>query len=179
MTHADLTQALTEITVYLGAKMPSDAAVKAWLDKVERIPSEAVPYIVQRITDDADRMPANLPKAFREFYSQWLAEHPERAPREQKHFCGQCDDGILWLRRGHITAAKFCACYRGHAGQIGKATVAMMQAEGWEHIDLTNKYPKEITDQWAMKIFANMHQAQVDYYHPDYRRIDTYEDCPY
>lgn len=176
MTHADLTHALTEITVYLGAKMPSDAAVKAWLAKVERIPSEAVPYIVQRITDDADRMPANLPKAFRELYSQWLSEHPERAPREQKHFCGQCDDGILWLRRGHITAAKFCACYRGNAGQIGKATVAMMQAEGWEQIDLTHKYVQPTGhDQLAGQI----QQARMDYSHPDYRRTGTDDDWPY
>lgn len=177
MTHADLTQAVTELTVYLGAKMPPDAAVKAWLAKVERIPSEAVPYIVQRITDDADRMPANLPKQFRALYGEWQAEHTTSTTPIQQTGCGECIEGILWLEKPGTgeTAVIYCTCYRGNPGAIGRASLATMQRQGWQKIDFSRYAPPT----WHGQISGQMQQARMDYCHPDHRRIDFYDDQPF
>ena len=117
--------------------MPGDACVKAWLEKVERIPSEALPFIVQKITDDADRMPTNLPKLFRELFQRWQNEMatPQQM-RQVASGCPDCEGGILWLVHSLSgkTATVFCACYAGEAGMVGKASLGMMRARGWERL---------------------------------------------
>ena len=87
MTRDEFTDSVTKIVTYLGAKKPEDSAVKAWLAKVERIPTNALPYIVERITDECDRMPANIPKLFRALYAEW-----------QGNFGNELGYGNLWFR---------------------------------------------------------------------------------
>ena len=178
MTLKEFSNALNEIGKYLGTPTaPSADVVAAWFERVERIPSEAVPFITRRITDEAERMPKNPPKIFREFYGQWMAARPRQNTPAQEHFCGQCYDGILWLRRGDVTAAIFCACYRGNPGQVGKATLSAMQDQGWTLIDLTGHGTPAMRETMTNQL----HNARMDYSHPDYRRADhyDYEDTPF
>jgi hypothetical protein len=176
MTLLEFTKALGEIGRYLGSPSnPSSDVIAAWFERVERIPSEAVPFITRRITDDAERMPKNLPKLFRELYWQWMAEHPRQSAPAQEHFCGQCYDGILWLRRGDATAAIFCACYRGNPGQVGRSTLATMREQGWSLIDLTGHGTPAEREALAGQIQS----ARRDYYDPDPLRVDDYEDQPW
>lgn len=178
MTDVEFVQAVNKIRGFLGYQGTIQPHVlSAMHDKLQGIPSEAVPYIVRRITDEAESLPRNLPKLFRELHCQWLAENPQRASTTLEHYCGQCYDGILWLQRGGVTAAIFCACYRGNPGQVGKTTVAAMRAQGWTLIDLTGHGTPEMRE--AMN--NQLHNARMDYSHPDYRRADhyAYEDSPF
>lgn len=176
MTDVEFVQAVNHITSYLGYQRTlTPQVLAAWHNKIQSIPTEAVPYIVQRITDEAENMPRNVPKLFRELYSQWLVEHPHKGALAQEHFCGQCYDGILWLQRGTRTAAIFCACYRGNPGQVGRSTLAAMRDQGWSLADLTGHGTPAMREALAGQIQS----ARMDYDNPDYLRVDDYEDQPW
>ena len=124
--------AVNQIAAFLGAKEVPGHTKAAWFEKVHTIPDEAVGYIVARITDDADSMPRNLPKAFNEKYRAWQAEHPEKFVPIVQMGCRDCEAGILWLERkakdGRTeTGAIYCACFVGTVGYLGRSTLLAMQ----------------------------------------------------
>lgn len=176
MTDVEFVEAVNQIRGFLGYPGTLQPHVLAAMHcKVQGIPSEAVPYIVRRITDEAESLPRNLPKLFREMHCRWLTENPQRAASTQEHFCGQCYDGILWLRRGDATAAIFCACYRGNPGQVGRSTLATMRDQGWSLIDLTGHGTPAMREALAGQI----QNARMHYDDPDPLRVDDYEDQPW
>jgi hypothetical protein len=173
MTTTEFKAAVAKMERYLGpAPLPNTEAIAAWLERMESIPSEAVPYIVRRVTDDMDRWPRNIPKLFRQLHLEWLAADPTPTAPAQQHYCGQCYDGILWLERGNETAVKYCACYRGHPGHVGRSTLAAMSERGWSLVDLTGLGTASRHNTLA----AQLHTARIDYSHPDYRRADHHDE---
>lgn len=173
MTEQELTQASNQIAEFLGSAAPTATKIFAWMPKVERIPSEAIGYIVEKITDESDRMPANLPKAFREKFRLWQMENPEKTAQIVQKGCPDCELGILFLEREGKTAAVFCQCYEGDTGSIGRTTLAHMQRHGWLSTK-ADKLGPEYVDKSAIR--AQMAQARRDERksHPD--RYDSYED---
>ena len=128
--------AVNQIAAFLGAKDVPGHTKGAWFEKVQSIPNEIVPYIVAKITDEADAMPRNLPKAFLERYRSFQAEFPEKFVSKVQKGCRDCDAGILWLERrdekGRIeTGVTYCACFDGNVGKLGRSTLAAMQSRGW------------------------------------------------
>ena len=173
MNESEFSQAANDIAVFLGASAPTATKIIAWMPKVERIPSEAIGYIVEKITDEADRMPANLPKAFRDKFRLWQMENPEKTAQIIQKGCPDCELGILFLEREGKTAAVFCQCYDGDTGAIGRTTLAWMQRQGWRSTK-ADKLGPEYVEKSALK--AQMAQARRDDRHPDPARYDSYED---
>ena len=173
MNESEFSQAANDIAVFLGASAPTATKILAWMPKVERIPSEAIGYIVEKITDEADRMPANLPKVFREKFRLWQMENPEKTAQIVQRGCSDCEMGILFLERDKQTACIFCQCYEGDAGAVGRSTLAYMERQGWRSTK-ADKLGPEYGDKAAIK--AQMAQARRDDRHPDPARYDGYED---
>ena len=173
MNESEFSQAANDIAVFLGASAPTATKILAWMPKVERIPSEAIGYIVEKITDEADRMPANLPKAFREKFRLWQMENPEKTAQIVQKGCPDCELGILFLEREGKTAAVFCQCYDGDTGAIGRTTLAWMQRQGWRSTK-ADKLGPDYVDKSALR--AQMNRARQDERHPDPARYDSYED---
>lgn len=173
MNESEFSQAANDIAVFLGASAPTATKILAWMPKVERIPSEAIGYIVEKITDEADRMPSNLPKAFREKFRLWQMENPEKTATIVQRGCSDCELGILFLEREGKTAAIFCQCYEGETGAIGRTTLAWMQRNGWRSTK-ADKLGPDYVDKTALR--AQMAQARRDNRHPDPARYDSYED---
>jgi hypothetical protein len=173
MNESEFSQAANDIAVFLGASAPTATKILAWMPKVERIPSEAIGYIVEKITDESDRMPANLPKAFREKFRLWQMENPEKTAQIVQQGCPDCELGILFLEREGKTAAVFCQCYDGDTGAIGRTTLAWMQRQGWRSTK-ADKLGTEYGDKAAIK--AQMAQARQDERRTDPERYDGYED---
>jgi hypothetical protein len=145
----------------------------AFMPKVENIPAEAVGYIIDKITDEADRMPANLPKAFREKFRAWQMEHPEKVARVVEPGCADCESGVLYLEKDGQTAAIFCQCYSGDSGYVGRTTLAYMERNGWRSTK-ADKLGPEYVEKSQLK--AQMKQARQDERRPDPARYDGYED---
>ena len=173
MNESEFSQAANDIAVFLGASALTATKILAWMPKVERIPSEAIGYIVEKITDESDRMPANLPKAFREKFRLWQMENPEKTAQIVQKGCPDCELGVLFLEREGKTAAVFCQCYDGDTGAIGRTTLAWMQRQGWRSTK-ADKLGPEYGDKAAIK--AQMAQARQDERRPDTARYDGYED---
>ena len=173
MNESEFSQAANDIAVFLGASAPTATKIIAWMPKVERIPSEAIGYIVEKITDEADRMPANLPKAFRDKFRLWQMENPEKTAQIVQKGCPDCELGILFLEREGKTAAVFCQCYDGDTGAIGRTTLAWMQRQGWRSTK-ADKLGPDYVDKSAIR--AQMAQARQDERRPDPARYDGYED---
>ena len=176
MNDVEFSQAANHIAEFLGASAPSATKLMAWMPKVESIPTEAIGYIIEKITDDADRMPANLPKAFRQHFRAWQMEHPEKVARVVEQGCADCEQGILFLEKDGQTAAIFCQCYSGDAGYLGRTTLAYMQRNGWRSTKGDKLGPNYVE---KAPLMAQMAQAQRDDRHPHPERYDGYEDrCP-
>lgn len=173
MNESEFSQAANDIAVFLGAPAPTATKILAWIPKVERIPSEAIGYIVEKITDESDRMPANLPKAFREKFRLWQMENPEKTAQIVQKGCQDCELGILFLEREGKTAAVFCQCYDGDTGAIGRTTLAWMQRQGWRSTK-ADKLGPDYVDKSALR--AQMAQARQDERKPHPDRYDGYED---
>ena len=173
MTLSEFSEAATHIADFLGASAPTATKLMAWMPKVENIPSEAVGYIIEKITDEADRMPANLPKAFREKFRAWQMEHPEKVARVVEPGCADCESGVLYLEKDGQTAAIFCQCYSGDSGYVGRTTLAYMQRNGWRSTKV-DKLGPDYVEKSALK--SQMARARHDERNPDQERYDGYED---
>jgi len=173
MTEQELTQASNQIAEFLGSPAPTATKIFAWMPKVERIPGEAIPYIVEKITDELDRMPPNLPKVFREKFRMWQAENPKKNAQIVQKGCPDCESGVLFLEREGKTACIFCQCYDGDTGAVGRSTLAYMERQGWR-----STKAKTIGPGCANKadIAAQLSQARQDERRPDPARYDGYED---
>lgn len=173
MSDAELLQTVRDIALYFGVKAPDPAVVSIWHDTVKFIPFQAVPYIVKRITAEADRMPPNMPKKFRALYEEWQAQQPQQAKQQQVQGggCPYCYDGLLWLVRGTETAVIYCTCYRGNPGHVGRATLAAMEQKGWRLQELRLRG----THRSRPAIEAQLQKARKDYVFPERSMSEGYD----
>lgn len=167
MTDADFIHAVNRLALYFNTKNPGTAALQEWFPRVAFIPTEAVEAILNRIKDNFDRMPSNLPKVFREVYGTWKAPKSSTTTAARHPSCRNCEQGILFLEKDGRKAAIFCACYRGNPGELGQATLAEMEARGWR-----SRKVKVIdySQETQAAVHAHMQAARRDYARPDYRR---------
>ena len=70
------------------SKRPSPEALNAWYGCLQHIPDEAVDFIVERICD-MERLPSNMPLAWKILWSEWKAMNPTRIVRP---YCRACDN---------------------------------------------------------------------------------------
>ena len=165
--------AVNEISAFLGSKEVPPATKFAWFEKVKHIPDEALAYIVAKITDEADSMPRNLPKVFKEKFRCWQMENPNKVAAVVEMGCRDCESGVLFLERDGKTAAVFCQCYQGSAGYLGRTTLAYMQRQGWRSTK-ADKLGPEYVEKSQLK--EQMKQARQDERKPHPDRYDSYED---
>lgn len=171
--------AVNEIAAFLGSKEVPPHTKAAWFDKVQNIPDEALPYIVEKITDEVDAMPRNLPKVFKEKFRAWQMDNPGKCVVVEQQGCRDCESGILFLERtdergGVHTGCIFCQCYQGNAGYLGRSTLAYMERQGWR-----STKAKTIGPGCANKadIAAQINRAIQADANPDYQRKDLYGDA--
>lgn len=173
MTESEFSQAANDIATFLGAPAPTATKIFAWMPKVERIPSEALPYIVAKITDEVDAMPRNLPKVFKEKFRAWQMENPGKVAVIEQQGCRDCERGVLFLARDGQTACIFCQCYHGNAGYVGRSTLAYMERQGWRSTKAKTIGPGCGNN---ADIAAQISRARRDERNPDPERHDDYED---
>lgn len=173
MSDAELLKAVQDIAFYLGAKAPDPKMAAVWHPKVKHIPASAVPHIVERITDECDRMPANIPKLFRALYAEWQASQPQQIKQVDSGGCPYCYDGLLWLIRGTETAVIYCTCHPGNPGHVGRSTLAAMEQRGWRLQDLKKRGATAPRIQTSAEAYSRA--AQHGSAFPDPEMFDEYD----
>lgn len=94
----EFTQLLKELVDFYERKDPKPGTTELWFDKVRKIPSEPVKWIMKRIEDENESFPRNLPGALWVSYREWMQAYPDRVAHRQSQNCPDCTDGLIWAR---------------------------------------------------------------------------------
>lgn len=72
-----------------------------WYAQLKNIPEIALKHISNRIFEDKDSMPRNLPKVVKIYFSEWLSYNPERATSGKANtLCEDCSStGLLFYEK--------------------------------------------------------------------------------
>lgn len=89
------------LCIYFERKVtPTPGAIDMWFSRVENIPDEPVNWIVQRIKENHDQFPKNLPNTIWDYYREWLAMYPEKRAFKDRQNCQKCNgDGYVFAIR--------------------------------------------------------------------------------
>ena len=71
--------------------IPTPDAITMWFTRVEKIPDEPVNWMVQKIKEQQEMFPRNLPNLLWEYYREWQQMNPDKM-----------------VSRGHICTADHC-----------------------------------------------------------------------
>jgi len=99
MTRFEFMALAESLAAYYSAKTPGSKTIDLWFDMVQNIPAEALPWIEQKIYQEHDLLPRNLPKAIRELFEAWLQANPEKRAHKESVDCPDCEGGWLCLTR--------------------------------------------------------------------------------
>jgi len=78
---------------------PLNSAHDLWFKKTENIPDEAAFYIRDRIYEELESFPKNLPKIMWAFYHEWIEAHPEKRAKLNYFNCPDCNEGLIFCRK--------------------------------------------------------------------------------
>jgi len=141
MTRFEFMALAESLAAYYSAKTPGSKTIDLWFDMVQNIPAEALPWIEQKIYQEHDLLPRNLPKAIRELFEAWLQANPEKRAHKESVDCPDCEGGWLCLTRpvrGYKVPPTFSApcgqCRRLRAGKY--MTLSEAFAEGFKRQNL-------------------------------------------
>lgn len=148
MNSKDLIMAVKRLAAYYERpKAPSAESTDLWLDKVKFIPTEAVDWIMDRIMDQNETWPRNLPATMRACFEEWLFAHPEKRAYKTGSFnhCPDCNDGLFRVQKmknGYTYDYTFaCArCGQGDYRAYPREFKHLLVMKGYE--DITPKATK-------------------------------------
>lgn len=78
-------------TYFERAKPPSEDTIDMWFAKCANIPDEPLEWIVDRIKDNLEAFPRNLPNTVWEYYRDWLSTYPEKSAHKMIVDCKKCN----------------------------------------------------------------------------------------
>lgn len=125
---------------------PSAMTLELWMQKVKNIPTEAVPWIQDRIMDESEMWPRNFPQTLWAMYNAWIQANPDKRAYRESVDCPDCEGGWLSLQkelkayRQPISHSAPC----GRCRQIPAAKYMTLHeaiSKGFRRIDLTT-YPQ-------------------------------------
>lgn len=104
-------KAIKTLCRYYEKTIPARETIEFWLDKLQHLPDECMPWMISQITDSQDRWPANLPSVMLKLWPQWLRTHPDKRSFISND-CTDCDEtGWLHVRdREGLACAFRCRC---------------------------------------------------------------------
>jgi hypothetical protein len=95
----EFTQILKELVDFYERKEPKQGTTELWFDKVKRIPSEPIRWMLQKIQDEHEAFPRNVPGALWGAFREWQQAYPERIDRKDYFDCPDCTDGLIWAKQ--------------------------------------------------------------------------------
>lgn len=89
---------IKKLCAYYEKSIPPRETIELWLQKVERLPSECMPWMISQITESCERWPTNLPGAMLKLWPHWLRENRDKSSHHPENGCSECEKGILYVR---------------------------------------------------------------------------------
>lgn len=103
MTQDQFKQFLKDLGAYFGLeKIISTTRFEQWFERVKLVPSEALPHIFNRFSEEKDTIPRNVPKVMLAYFYQWHSTSG-KAIGYQHYDCDECGGhGLIWCRRPSV-----------------------------------------------------------------------------
>lgn len=99
MNQEELHEKIGRCFSHFRMKAPDIDTRGLWFEELNHIPNEAGEWISRRICREADGMPRNIVKAFKDLWRAWQAEFPEKVKRPEPVFCQVCGlSGLIWFQ---------------------------------------------------------------------------------
>lgn len=134
MTNHELIDMVERLAGYYGRKVDENR-INLIYPKVSYIPSEAIPWLLAHITDEAEQMPSNLGKAIVAAWHEWQRNHRQRMAQKDVFDCPECRYGYIFVEKGASleleTAVFLCQRCRQAAGGIPAARAEDLVMQGW------------------------------------------------
>lgn len=102
MTKHDFADFARDLSAYYGRQAFTPDRLSMIYPKVEHVPSNALPWIFQHITDTIENIPANIGKALVAGYQAWMDATPGMKQKIKSKECQNCNYGILFVQRPHV-----------------------------------------------------------------------------
>jgi hypothetical protein len=99
MVKDDFGRVITKLCDYYERKEPKNAAMEVWFARCKPIPTEPLGYITQKIMDNNEIFPKNLPAAMWESFNEWLQANPEKRAQKTYTHCPDCEDGLIFTSK--------------------------------------------------------------------------------
>lgn len=119
---------------YYERRDPREETLDLWFQGVKHIPDEPVGWMSEQIRNRHDFFPRNLPQAMREFWQQWLEDHPHRRTRRDAGAdCPDCDEtGLISLyREGSRYLFRCSRCKRSNLNGVPVGLLIDLEAHGY------------------------------------------------
>ncbi len=119
---------------YYERRDPREETLDLWFQGVKHIPDEPVDWMSEQIRSRHDAFPRNLPLVIREFWQQWLEDHPLRRARGNTETeCPDCDEtGMISVYREGIRYLFRCRrCKRSNLNGVPAAFLVDLEAHGY------------------------------------------------
>lgn len=99
MVRNDFSRIITTLCEYYERREPKNAALEAWFARCRHIPAEPLDYIAQKIMENHETFPKNLPAAMRDTFTEWLQANPDKRAVKTFTNCPDCEDGLIFTSK--------------------------------------------------------------------------------
>lgn len=84
---------------YYEKKAPTTATTNLWYAKVKKIPDECVEWLTDKIMEEHETFPRNIPNICWALFYEWRQAHPEKCAPKQSFECDYCHshDGLIFV----------------------------------------------------------------------------------
>ena len=121
MVRNDFSRIITTLCEYYERKEPKNAALEVWFSRCKYIPTEPLDYIAQRIMENHESFPKNLPSAMRDTYTEWLQSNPDKRAVKTFTNCPDCEEGLIFTSK-HQEKFNVKYKYVFSCGKCGQST---------------------------------------------------------
>lgn len=114
-------------------KTLSPAQADAVMCRIQHVNDMSLKFVLDRLRSE-DKFPSNLGNAVLAAHRDWLDRNPTHRPRQDAAGCGQCEAGLIYVRRkGEVypSAVFACAACDHHSG-VPRSTTYQLRSAGWE-----------------------------------------------
>lgn len=122
MVREDFSRIISKLCDYYERKEPKNAAMEIWYSRCKAIPGEPLGYITQKITDNNETFPKNLPAAMWGAFTEWLQANPDKHAHKVFTHCPDCEEGLIFTAKHN---EKFNAKYKYvfSCGKCGQSSI--------------------------------------------------------
>jgi len=108
----EFTKAVSTLCDFYERKEPKQATIELWFKLVNRMPSDPIAWIVQKIQETSDSFPRNITATFWASYGEWQNANPDKRAHRAFFDCPECSEGLILAKSKTSRCSYVFRCIR-------------------------------------------------------------------